>query len=206
MLPPTMARTVFVQNRNSSDNQQVTLTDLGSRLAAKAYQVVQDPNAAAYVVLTNILYCNQTQPELPVESIVAGGYGSGIGSSVMSGLNSVAGMASMMGPQGAIAGSVASMGLGAVSSIRSAVGNLFSGPSGPKPTENIEYACVADLQITDRTHTGGNASPMAAKAGTSTPGVYQTRLAASVHQKKFDETEGTPLVQQKLSAAVAGHF
>jgi hypothetical protein len=38
------------------------------------------------------------------------------------------------------------------------------------------------------------------------PGAYQTQLTASVNQKKLDEPEATPLVQQKLSAAVAGHF
>ena len=31
------------------------------------------------------------------------------------------------------------------------------------------------------------------------PGVYQTRLAADVHQKKLDETEATPLLQQRLA-------
>ena len=55
MLPPTTANTVFLQNRNSSDNQAVTLSDLGSRLTAKGYRVVQDPNTAYYVVLTNIM-------------------------------------------------------------------------------------------------------------------------------------------------------
>jgi hypothetical protein len=45
------------------------------------------------------------------------------------------------------------------------------------------------------------------KTGTGEePGVYQTRLAADVHQKKLDEAEATPLLQQKLSAAVAGNF
>ena len=34
-LPPTTANTVFIQARNSSDNQGVSLTDLGSRLTAK---------------------------------------------------------------------------------------------------------------------------------------------------------------------------
>ena len=37
-------------------------------------------------------------------------------------------------------------------------------------------------------------------------GVYQTRLAASVHQKKMKEEEATPSLQQTLSAAVAGKF
>ncbi|HSF08286.1 MAG TPA: hypothetical protein VLA60_02670 [Nitrospirales bacterium] len=32
ILPPATAKTVFIQNRNSSDNHAVTLSDLGSRL------------------------------------------------------------------------------------------------------------------------------------------------------------------------------
>lgn len=205
MLPPSTARTVFLQNRNSSDNQAMSLNDLGSRLGAKGYQVVQDPRAAAYVVLTNIVYCNQTKVELPVEDMVASGYGSGIGSSIMSGLHGLSGMASMAGPQGAVAGAAASMGLNAAEGIGNAVGNMFGGPSRPDANENINYACVADLQITEREKAGG--TPSIVQPGTPPPpGIYQTRLAASVHQKKLDEQEATPLVQQRLSAAVAGHF
>ena len=190
MLPPSNSTKVFIQNRNSSDNQAVTLTDLSSRLSSKGYHIVQDPNAAQYVVLTNIVYCNLTKPELPVEDMVASGYGSGVGSSIMSGLHGLAGMASMAGPQGAIAGSAATMGLGAISSVGSAVGNMFGGPSRPSANENVNYACVADLQITDRTATTTVVSN--AQLGSVTPGVYQTRMAASVHQKKLDEAEATP--------------
>jgi len=97
------------------------------------------------------------------------------------------------------------MGLDAIEGIGSAVGSLFSGPSKPKMPDDVNYACVADVQITDRA---------AAKSGVPTgkpetgvqPGVFQTRLAASIHQKKMDEAEATPWLQQKLSAAVAGNF
>ncbi|HMX92832.1 MAG TPA: complement resistance protein TraT [Nitrospira sp.] len=205
MLAPSTARTIFLQNRNSSDNQDVSLHDLGARLGAKGYQVVQDPQAAAYVVLTNIVYCNQTKIELPVEEMVAGGYGSGIGSSIMSGLHGLTGMASMAGPQGALVGGAASLGLNAAEGIGNAMGSMFGGPSRPNANENINYACIADLQITDLRATGG--SLPVSQPGTPPPsGVYQTRLAANVHQKKLDEQEATPLVQQRLSAAVAGHF
>jgi hypothetical protein len=68
----------------------------------------------------------------------------------------------------------------------------------------VNYACVADIQITEQ-KTGPLPSGM--KTGTGQePGVYQTRLAADVHQKKLKEAEATPLLQQKLSAAVAGNF
>jgi hypothetical protein len=204
-LPPSTQKTVFIQVRNSSDNQDVSFHDLGSRLTAKGYQIIQDPDAAHYIVLANIVYCNITKPEMPVEAIVASGYGSGIGSSVMGGLQGLTSMASMAGPQGALIGSAASMGLSAIEGVGSAIGSLFSGPSTPKMPDDVNYACVADIQITEQ---GATASaPTSAKSGTGQqPGVYQTRLAADVHQKKLDEKEATPLLQQKLSAAVAGNF
>ena len=204
-LPPSTANTVFVQARNSSDNQGVSLTDLGSRLTAKGYQIIQDPSAAHYIVLANIVYCNVTKPEMPVENIVAGGYGSGMGSSVMGGLHSLTGMASMAGPQGALVGAAAEMGLGAIEGVGSAIGSLFSGPTTPKMPDDVNYACVADLQITEQGAT--SPAPPATQSGSGAqPGVYQTRLAADVHQKKLDEAEATPLLQQRLSAAVAGNF
>ena len=85
------------------------------------------------------------------------------------------------------------------------MGSMFGGPSRPNANENINYACIADLQITDLSTTGGML-PVSQPGAPPPPGVYQTRLAANVHQKKLDEQEATPLVQQRLSAAVAGHF
>jgi hypothetical protein len=205
-LPPSTQKTVFLQARNSSDNQDVSFTDLGARLTAKGYQIVQDPDAAHYIVLANIVYCNITKPEMPVESIVASGYGGGFGSSMMSGLHGLTNMASMAGPQGALIGTAADMGLSAVEGIGSAVGSLFgSSSSTPKMPDDANYACVADIQITEQGAAPSVPVGMKAQTGQQ-PGVYQTRLAADVHQKKLDEKEATPLLQQKLSAAVAGNF
>jgi len=205
-LPPSTQKTIFLQARNSSDNQDVSLTDLGARLTAKGYQIIDDPNAAHYVVLANIVYCNITKPEMPVESIVASGYGGGFGSSMMSGLHGLTSMASMAGPQGMLVGTAADMGLSAIEGIGSAVGSLFgSSSSAPKMPDDANYACVADIQITEQGTTPS--VPVVMKTETSRqPGVYQTRLAADVHQKKLDEKEATPLLQQKLSASVAGNF
>jgi len=84
------------------------------------------------------------------------------------------------------------------------VGGLFSGPSTPKMPDDVNYACVADLQITEQGFAGSVA--VSTKPEIAQPGVYQMRLAADVHQKKMKEEEATPLLQQKLSAAVAGNF
>lgn len=204
-LPPTTANTVYIQMRNSSDNQDVSLHDLGARLTAKGYRVVQDHTAAHYILLANIVYCNVTKPEMPVEAIVASGYGSGIGSSIMGGLQGLTSMAGMAGPQGALMGSAASMGLSAIEGVGSAIGSMFDGPSTPKMPDDVNYACVADLQIMEQGATESELPASNAGSGKQS-GVYQTRLAADVHQKKLNEAEATPLLQQRLSAAVAGNF
>lgn len=199
-LPPSTEKTVFIQARNSSDNQEVSFHDLSARISAKGYQVVNDPDRAHYIVLANIVYCNITKPEMPVEAMVASGYGSAF-NSTLGAMQGLASMASMAGPYGAMGGAAASMGLSAIQGI----GDLFSSSSSaPKMPDDVNYACVADVQITEQST---RQVPSGMKTGSGQdPGVYQTRLAADVHQKKLDETEATPLLQQKLSAAVAGNF
>jgi len=199
-LPPSTEKTVFIQARNSSDNQEVSFHDLSARISAKGYQVINDPDRAHYVVLANIVYCNITKPEMPVEAMVASGYGSAF-NSTLGAMQGLASMASMAGPYGAIGGAAASMGLSAIQGI----GDLFSSSSSaPKMPDDVNYACVADVQITEQTT---RQLPSGMKTGSGQEaGVYQTRLAADVHQKKLDEAEATPLLQQKLSAAVAGNF
>ena len=199
-LPPSTHKTVFIQARNSSDNQDVSFHDLGSRLVAKGYQVVNDPDSAQYIVLANIVYCNITKPEMPVEAMVASGYGSAF-NTTLGAMQGLASMTSMAGPYEAMGGAAASMGLSAIQGIGDLIGSSHSAPKMP---DDVNYACVADVQITDQ---GAAPLPRGMKTGTGAePGVYQTRLAADVHQKKLDETEATPLLQQKLSAAVAGNF
>jgi hypothetical protein len=199
-LPPSTHKTVFIQTRNSSDNQGVSFHDLGSRLVAKGYQVVNDPDSAQYIVLANIVYCNITKPEMPVEAMVASGYGSAF-NNTLGAMQGIAGMASMAGPYGAMGGAAASMGLSAIQGISDLIG---SSNSAPKMPDDVNYACVADVQITEQAVVP---LPRGMKTGTGEGlGVYQTRLAADVHQKKLDEAEATPLLQQKLSAAVAGNF
>lgn len=99
------------------------------------------------------------------------------------------------------------MGLSAIEGVDSAIGSMFSGPSTPKMPDDVNYACVADLQIAEQGATASTLPAPAEKSGRGAqPSVSQTRFAADVHQKKLDEGEATPLLQQRLSAAVAGNF
>jgi len=60
--------------------------------------------------------------------------------------------------------------------------------------DDVNYACVADVQITEQ-KTGKIPSGMKTGTGQES-GVCQTRLAADVHQKKMDEAEATPLLNR----------
>jgi hypothetical protein len=202
-LPPSSANTVYIEARNTSDNQQVTLNDLGSRLSAKGYKVVTDPNQAQYVIQANTVYCNTEKQTITMETMVAGGYGGGIGSAISSfggAIGNVGSMAGMANPMIGMGAAGISAAAGALGSAVDSIGSMF-GSSGPevKTKENITYACVTDVQITERPSSPGAMQP-------GGPKVYQTRLVAGVHQKKLDAQEATPLLQQKLSASVAGNF
>lgn len=48
LLPPSAERSVYLQTRNTSENQSVSLTNLSSRLSGKGYQIVKDPAQAGY--------------------------------------------------------------------------------------------------------------------------------------------------------------
>jgi hypothetical protein len=193
LLPPTAADTVFIQNRNASDNPQVTLSDLESRLNAKGYRVVKDRQSAQFIVFTNIVYCNQTEPDLTAEAIVSGGYGSGI----TPGQDSAADISKILGGQvGKTAGGIASRVLGSI--------NKFF--KDGEAVEGVVYACVGDLDITDRGKATDEPAPHPTPGSPPPAGVYQIRVGATVTQKKFDEKEATLLVQQRLSAALAGYL
>lgn len=200
-LPPSTTNTVYIETRNTSDNQQVNLNDLGSRLSAKGYRVVTEPNQALYVIQINTVYCNTEKQTITMETMVSAGYGGGIGgtiSSIGGTIGSIGGTAGMVNP-------MIGMGAAGISAVTSAVGGAIDSisglfiSSGPKTKEEITYACVTDLQITDRASAGP-------KGAVGSPHVYQTRLVAGIRQKKLNVQEATPLIQQKLSIGVAGNF
>jgi len=202
-LPPGSANTVYIEARNTSDNQQVTLNDLGSRLSAKGYKVVTDPNQAQYVIQANTVYCNTEKQTITMETMVSAGYGGGIGGALGAlggAIGSVGGMAAMANPMAGMAAAGLSGGLSAMGGVADSISGLF-GSNQPevKTKEEITYVCVTDLQITKRTASGQ-------KGAAGSPHVYQTRLVAGIHQKKLDMQEATPLIQQKLSIGVAGNF
>ena len=80
LLPPSTARTIYVQIRNTSENQHATPADIPARLMAKGYQVVNDPLGAAYWLQTQVVYCHKAGEGVRPEMVAKAGFGAGIGS------------------------------------------------------------------------------------------------------------------------------
>jgi hypothetical protein len=80
MLPPSLERTIYVQVRNTSENQQASPTDIPARLVAKGYTIATDPNQAAYWLQSQVIYCHKAADQVTPEMIAKSGFGSGLGS------------------------------------------------------------------------------------------------------------------------------
>ncbi|MDN5942345.1 MAG: complement resistance protein TraT, partial [Nitrospira sp.] len=210
-LDPNTSRTVYTQLRNASENQQVTLNELNTKLTAKGYQLIKDPEQANYWIQAKIIYCHKAAEGVSPESVAKAGAGAGISSGGaamasagdMSGSRMGGGMGGM--PMG---GSMPDM------NAMMAQAMAMSGGRGGFPgmqmqqapkEEGVVYLCVADVQITDR-KLGKTLGQPAGGQAASGPNVQQIRMVGHVRQKDLDIPEATPIIQEKITKGIAGLF
>src|SRR5882757_7625068 len=75
MLPPTNADlTIYIQTGNISENQQVSLASLPTRLSSKGYKVVNDPAAAYYWLQARVVYCHKAKDGVTAETVALTGF------------------------------------------------------------------------------------------------------------------------------------
>ncbi|MBX3330672.1 MAG: hypothetical protein KF722_09750 [Nitrospira sp.] len=207
-LDPNTNRSVYTQLRNVSENQQVTLSEVNTKLTTKGYQLVQEPEQANYWIQAKVIYCHKTADGVTPESVAKSGAGSGVSSggaamisagsmndgSVM-GMAGMPDMSAMMRQAMAMSGGRA--GFGGMSG--------FSGMQPPPKEDGVTYLCIADVQITDRKIGKAIGQPA---GGHSSSGVkvQQMRMVGHVRQKSLDIPEATPIVQEKISTGIAGLF
>ncbi len=211
-LDPNMNRTVYVQARNISENQQVSLNGIEQKLTAKGYQLKTDPEHANYWIQAKVIYCHKAAEDVTPESVAKAGPGAGIssGGTVMASADNPAGgmagipdMNAMMRQAMAMSGGRA--GFGGMSG--------FPGMQPPPKEEGVIYLCVADVQITDRKlgktigQPAGMTGTVADRKGDGPlPKVQQMRMVGHVRQKDLDIPEATPIIQEKIATGIAGLF
>lgn len=116
--------TIFISSKNTS-GQKINLENtIVNELEAKGYKVVDDPDAATYVLMVNVLYCDKKQ-----ENNAAGGaLGAGALGAGISGYNH--------------GGSAATIGIGLGAAL---IGGLIG-----KATEDTIYQMQVDIMIREK--------------------------------------------------------
>ena len=204
-LDPNTTRTVYTQLRNASENQQVTLNDVNTKLSAKGYQLVQDPEQANYWIQAKVIYCHKAADSVTPEAVAKAGPGAGISS----GGTVMASAADPMG--GGMAGMPDMSAMMRQAMAMSGGGGGFGGMAGfpgmqPPPKEDgVTYLCVADVQITDRKIGRAIGQPAGGQSASGAK-IQQMRMVGHVRQKSLDIPEATPIVQEKIATGIAGLF
>jgi len=205
-LDPSMNRTAYLQIRNTSENQTVTLSEVQSKLTTKGYQLTKDPEQANYWIQAKVVYCHKAAEGVTPESVAKANFGAGISS----GGAAMVTAKSMGGDQ---TGKMMPGGMPDINAMMAQAMAMSGGRGGfpgmqmqeaPKE-DGVTYLCVTDVQITDRKMGKPLGQPAAGQATTGSK-VQQMRMVGHVRQKDLDIPEATTIIQGKISTGIAGLF
>ncbi len=213
-LDPSMNRTAYLQLRNISENQTISLNDIQTKLTAKGYQIAADPERANYWIQAKVVYCHKAAEGVTPESVAKANFGAGVssGGTVMASANSTGG-----DQTGRMTGMGGMPDINAMMAQAMAMSGGRGGFPGMQmqqaPKEDgITYLCVTDVQITDRKlgktlgQPGATGTVADRKGDSPLPKVQQMRMVGHVRQKDLDIPEATPIIQDKISTGIAGLF
>lgn len=188
-------KTVFIQVRNTSGNQKLNIEpQLAQALASKGYQVVSDPDAAHYLIQTNVLQVGKTNLT-ETNDLLEQGFGGGLIGA---------------GAAGALGGDArTAIGVGLVGA---AVGIMADAM-----VKDINYTMVTDLQISERAKGTKVTESMNSKLKQGTSGQktvtatqttdwkrYQTRIVSTANKVNLELDEAIPDLVAGLSNSVSG--
>jgi hypothetical protein len=205
-LDPSMNRTAYLQLRNTSENQNVTLNEVQSKLTTKGYQLTKDPEQANYWIQAKVVYCHKAAEGVTPESVATANFGAGISSGGGA-------MASTKSTGSDQTGRMMPGGMPDINAMMAQAMAMSGGRGGfpgmqmqqaPKE-DGVTYLCVTDVQITDRKMGKPLGQPAAGQATTG-PKVQQMRMVGHVRQKDLDIPEAATIIQEKISTGIAGLF
>lgn len=105
-LDPSMNRTAYLQLRNTSENQNIALSDIQTKLTTKGYQLTHDPEQANYWIQAKVVYCHKAAEGVTPESVAKVNFGADIssGGAPMISVNSMGGDRTGRMPPGGMIG------------------------------------------------------------------------------------------------------
>jgi Enterobacterial TraT complement resistance protein len=197
-------KVIFVQIRNTSDKAFDIEGPVLSAMATRGYRVTQDPAAAHFRLLGNVLSVTKASPTA-AEAALASGYG-----------GAVAGSAT-----GAVVGGVTHGWTGAA--VGGVVGGIVGGLTetvANAAVKDVTFMIVTDIEITEKARPGvivrqdsqQDASQGVGGRRTQTSSEvtdvkkYRTRIVSTANKANLEYDEAAPQLAQGLIRAVSGLF
>lgn len=194
-------KTIFVQIRNTSDKPDLSVHDeIVAALGAKGYQVLQDPDAAHYILQANILQVGKASPSA-IEATMQQGYGV----SAAGGLVLGSGVAYATGASGR---GIAAAGL------LGAVAETIAGAA----VKDVYFSMITDLQLKERMRgkatvnsrhnlrQGNSGGTQVSYDEESEYKSYQTRIGSTANKVNLDFEEALPELKKGLVTSISGLF
>ena len=192
----TNERTIYLQLRNTSDQQQLDLRQsLTQNLSSKGYTLVNNVDQAHFLLQVNLLYAGKSDPAAARDAL-ASGFGGALGGILVGGATGASGRG--MASAGLIGAGI----------------EIISGAL----VKDVTWSLITDLQISVKTEENIEQSEQQSlKQGSS--GItkqtsrhktnrmkYQTRILATANQVNLKFDTALPELKSKLSHAISGLF
>lgn len=203
-------RTVFVDIRNTTDKEIDMKTLIANKFLSKGFKLVDNPKDAGYILQSNILYIDKTDPSA-ARAALGGGYGGSLGAVAAGGVTGM--MAGSAGKTGLsqLTGGLAGFGIGSV------VGGLAETVSGAL-VKDVSYMMVTDMMISIQTFDtveqvessdlkqGKGAKIQQTTKGQSNRKKYQARVVSTANQVNLNLEEALPALTEGLAQSITGIF
>jgi hypothetical protein len=198
-ITPGLGKTVFVKvtNTSSVDDGGVIDSTVRQLLADKGYEIVANPDGAAYIIQANVLHFDKAKQGMTPDGMLVGGTGGALAGAVLGG----------QGWKGPAAGAL----------IGAAVGSLAGAAVGSLVHIDTFIGAI-DLNIGERGKTAGTGVlTTAVKQGatavtkTETPvqtdmKTYQTRMVVWAQQTNMNVSEASREIATEAARQIAALF
>lgn len=201
------ARTVYVQVRNTSDQPDLDLeAAVRERVAARGYQVVDDPAQAHFILQANVLQAGRSS-QTASEAAYKGGFGGTL-------LGGAAGGAVGYGVGEAGGGNNVLLTVGGA-----LIGAAIEGITGAM-VQDVTYSIVTDVQVSEPAEVGqavtetdssdlrqgSSGRRVQSSSRTLERKTYATRIVSTANKANLDWAEAEPALVDGITRSMAGIF